>query len=263
MKMAKALSLLAILVLMSASAMAESTGRKVVDPESNPYAKLVGELTQAKDVKGAGNAFIVGSEGCHIVTNYHVAFGKSKDVKTGEIEIVDNADVGHVVNFAFDLDGKTGKFKRQMKAKVIDFGNYEATSTRGLVGDLAILKLESCLGKGFAGPELDRPERGKFVPIGSLITISSSSDNKGLNAIQVEEDCVAQPKTPIAGVFLSNCYIESGMSGSMILEKGVDGKNRLVGVTTSEFVMFDGSRKTVAIYSSALAKLIDSAIGGR
>lgn len=263
MKMAKALSLLAILVLMSASVMAESTGRKVVDPESNPYAKLVGEVTQVGNTKFVGNAFIVGSKGCHIVTNYHVAFGKHKDPKTGEIEIVENADIGHIVNFAFDLDGKTGIFRRMMKAKVIDFGNYEADTTQGLVGDLAILQLESCMGTEYGGPKLDRPEAGKFTPKGNLMTVSTSRNEKGLNEILVEDGCKAEARTPAAGIMISNCDVRAGMSGSMILEHAQDGPLRLVGMSTEGKNLNDGSRISIAIYSRALTKLIDSAIGGR
>ncbi len=261
MMAAKVLFLTTFSIVIATSAFAQSKGRKVIDPKSNPYAKLVGELTQVKDAKGAGNAFIVGSEGCHIVTNYHVPFAKSKDQNTGEIETIDNADVGQVVNVAVHLDAKTGKFKRQMKAKVIEFGNYEATSTRGLVGDVAVLQLESCLGKEYAGPELDRPEQGKFVPTGSLTTLSTGRNDKGLNEIFVEEGCLAQSRTQIAGAMFSSCHAEEGMSGSMILEKSADGKDRLVGMTTRYKDMNDGSRISIAIYSRALNKIIDSAIG--
>lgn len=248
---------------MSATALAGSPGRKVIDPDSNPYAKLVGELTQVGNAKFVGNAFIVGSKGCHIVTNYHVAFGKYKDPKTGEIEMVDNAEVGHVVNFAFDLNGKTGKFKRVMKAHVVDFGNYETTSDRGLVGDLAILELESCLGKHYAGPELDRPEAGKFTPKGNLMTISTSRNENGLNEILVEDGCTAEARTPIAGAIISNCDVRATMSGSMVLERGEDRKLRLIGISTQYKDLNDGSRISFAIYSRAITKLIDSAIGGR
>lgn len=132
---------LLLAVLWCASSFGQESARKPVDP-SGPFAKLVGQITQAGPSDGAfANGFIVGAEGCHILTNFHVAFGKAKDPKTGEVEMVDRVDVGHLVHFAFDLDSKTGKFKRTMRAKVVDFGNYEAGTSRGFLGDLALLRL--------------------------------------------------------------------------------------------------------------------------
>lgn len=242
--------------------LAQTTGRKVADPKGR-FTKLVGELTQIKDAKGAGNAFIVGAQGCHIVSNFHVAFGKSKDPKTGEIEIVENADVGHKVNFAFDLDAKTGKFKRSMKATVVEFGNYEADTKTGLLGDLAILRLDSCLGREFAGPELDRPDTAKSVPSGKLMTVSTSrkATDPRQSEILVEEGCKADSQTPIGGVMVSNCETPPGTSGSMVLEQGADQNWRLVGISTSNRTLKDGTVVSFAIYSRVLTKFIDSVIG--
>ncbi len=249
-----------LVLLVSSPVLAQSTGRKVVDPKG-PFTKLVGELTQAKDAKMAGNAFVVGAQGCHIVTNFHIAFGKEIDPETGKTIIIDGADIGHKVKFAFDLDSKTGKFKKNMKATVVEFGDYDSDTTTGLVGDLALLRLESCLGKEFAGPELDRPTNPKILPTGKLMTVSTSRNAKNQNEILVEEGCLAEKRTHIGGIMVSRCHAEPGMSGSMILEQGEDQKWRLVGITTTGRKLSDGSRVSFAIHSGVLTKFIDSVIG--
>lgn len=251
------------LVLMASSpALAQSTGRKVADPNGR-FAKITGELTQIKDPQGAGNAFVIGAQGCYIASNFHVAFAKSKDPVTGKVEILENADVGHTVNFAFDLDAKTGKFKKTVKATVVEFDNYEPETTTGFVDDLVILRLENCLGKEYAGPELDRPEAKKFVPAGRLMTVSTSRKGNDLsrNEILVEEGCRSESVTVIAGAFFLNCHFEPGMSGSMVLEQGADQQWRLVGISTGIRTLKDRSKKPVAIYSLKLTPFIESVIG--
>ncbi len=71
---------------------ADLGNRKPVDPDG-PIAKLVGLITQV-GAKGEeyGNGFVVGAEGCHVLTNFHVAFGKSVDRSSGEIEMVENVE---------------------------------------------------------------------------------------------------------------------------------------------------------------------------
>lgn len=60
---------------------------------------------------------------------------------------------------------------------------------------------------------------------------------------------------------VSNCHVEPGMSGSMVLEESSEGKWKLVGLATSHKILRDGSRVAFAIYSRILTKFIDSVIG--
>lgn len=245
----------------AAPAVADVSPRKPVDPKGT-FAKLTGQVTQTGPSDGGfGNAFIVGAEGCHILTNFHVAFGKATDAKTGEIEMVDDVAVGHTVNFAFDLDAKTGKFKRTLKAKVVEFGNYEPGTSRGFLGDIALLRLDDCLGKEYGQLEIDRPPTGKLLPTGKLMTVSSSRNSSGKNEVLIEDGCKAAGATSVTGMMLTNCESVPGMSGSMILEEGTDKKLRLVGLTTQHLVFTDGSKISKSIYSRVIAKFLDTAFG--
>lgn len=245
-------------------AIAQESVRKPVDAKSPyaSYAKIVGEISQiAKDSTSVGNAFFVGNDGCNIATNFHVAFGKSKD-SNGKVVMVDNVEVGHVVNFSMDFDSKTGKFKRQVRAKVVEFGNYQAGTTRGFLGDVAILRLENCVGKEYAGPELDHPEPGKHLPSGKLITVSTTRISENKNEILVQDGCYAEKATPVTGMLPANCEAVDGMSGSMVLEEGADGKLRLVGLSTKQSAYKDGREVLLAIYSKVLTPFIEGVVGG-
>ena len=247
---------LALAALIAIPAIADVTARKPIDPKS-PYAKLTGQITQlvATD-DGFGNGFVVGADGCHVLTNFHVAFGKSTDAKTGEIELVDRVEVGHTVNFAVDVDAKSGKFQRTIKAKVVEFGNYEAGTSRGFLGDMALLQLETCLGKEYGDLPIDRPTAGKNLPTGRLMTVSSSRNSSGKNEVLSEVGCQARAATTITGMMLSNCEIVPGMSGSMILEE-VDNEWRLAGISTEGGAVVDGRQISKAIYASAVNRFLD------
>lgn len=254
--------LVSVIGLITVPVAAEESARKPMDPKSpNPFAKLVGEISQLPSSGGnlVGNAFVVGRDGCNILTNFHVAFGKTKDAE-GNVTLFEKTEVGHTVTFSLDLDSKTGKFKRQMKAKVIEYGNYQSGTTRGFLGDVAVLQLESCLGKEYAGPELDRPEPTKRSPTGKLTTVSTSRDESGKNQILIQEGCRAE-NTPVTGMLVSNCEIVPGMSGSMVLEEGDDGKQRLVGLNVQHNFFRDGRKVAVGIYSKVLTKFLDGALG--
>lgn len=250
---------IATLTVMAVPAFADVSARKPVDPKGS-FAKLTGQISQLGQSNSAyGNAFVVGSEGCHVLTNFHVAFGKSVDPKTSEVEMVDDVAVGHTVDFSFGLDTKSGKFQETIKAKVIEFGNYESGTARGFLGDIALLKLDRCLGKDFGSLEIDRPATDKLVPTGKLMTVSSSRAAGGKNEVLVEEGCRAVPGTSVTGMMLSNCVNVPGMSGSMILEEGLDKKWRLVGMSTTLNSFNDGTKISKALYARAINKFLDGA----
>ena len=187
----------AMMVLASTPSIAEVSARKPIDPKGQ-FAKLAGQITQLPGEKTTmwGNAFVVGAEGCHILTNFHVVFGKQMD-DSGAVELIDNVDVGHAVNFSFDLDAKSGKFKRTMKAKVVEFGNFEEGTSRGLLGDIALLRLENCLGKEYGQLEIDRPENGKLLPTGRLMTINVMKDASGKNVMMSQDTCQSLAATVV------------------------------------------------------------------
>lgn len=251
-----------LMVMASIPSMADVSARKPIDPKGQ-FAKLAGQITQLPGEKSTmwGNAFVVGSEGCHILTNFHVAFGKSKD-QDGVLELVENVDVGHTVNFSIDLDAKTGKFKRTLKAKVVEFGNFEDGTSRGLLGDIALLRLENCLGKEYAQLEIDRPEKGKLLPTGRLTTINVMRDEQGKNVMMSQENCQSLAATTVTGVITTNCEAPGGASGSMILEEGKDGKFRLVGLTAKGGAFKTGEKISQALYASTINKFVDPILGG-
>ncbi len=255
----------ALMVLASTPSIADVSARKPADPK-NQFTKLVGHITQlnSADPRIYGNAFVVGNDGCFVLTNAHVAFGTGKrDFETGEVELIENIDVGHAVNFSFDLDSKAGKFQKKIKAKVVEFGNYESGTSRGIIGDIAILRLESCLGKSYAGLEIDRPAATKRIPIGNLMTVSATRDEQsGRIEVLVEQGCKSLPDTPATGLVLSTCENPPGTSGSMLLEEGQDGKWRLVGLNTNQVTMTDGSKIARSIYASEINRFADPILGG-
>lgn len=247
-------------VLTAAPALGGESTRKTINPQA-PYAKITGQISQPGNKNFYGNGFIVGRDGCNVLTNFHVAFGTNKNVETGEVETVDNPSVGHEVVFAYDLDAKSGKFTKTMKAKVVEFGNYEPGTTRGLVGDVTLLRLETCLGPAYAGPELDRPDSKKRVPAGRLKLVSSLRATDGKNEMFVEEGCRAHENSRVTGLFTSNCHSQPGMSGAMILEEGQDSKWRLVGLNIASGQFKDGTSTSVAIYSKVVSPFVDKVIG--
>lgn len=252
----------AMMVLASTPSIAEVSARKPIDPKGQ-FAKLAGQITQLSGEKATmyGNAFVVGKEGCHVLTNFHVAFGKRVE-ESGTIELIENVDVGHTVNFSFDLDAKSGKFKRTMKAKVVEFGDYDESTSRGLLGDIALLRLENCLGKDYGQLEIDRPATGKLVPTGRLTMISAMRDGNGKNTVVSQDSCESLAATVVTGTITTNCEGPGGASGSMILEEGKDGKFRLVGLAARGGQLKTGEKVSQALYASTINKFLDPILGG-
>lgn len=250
-----------LLVFTTWPALAQTESLKTVDP-TNPFAKLTGQVTQfGYEEKGYGNAFVVGADGCHILTNFHVAFGTGRSPVTGQMQVMHNADIGHAVNFSFELDPDSGKFRRSMKATVAELGDYGIGSATGLLGDIAILRLENCLGKSYGFLEIDRPPPHKGVPTNRLMTVRLSKTASGGNEVIVELGCRALEGTNVFGMMPSNCDTPPGSSGSMVLEEGADGKWRLVGLTTEQIVHADGRKFSKALYANTINKLLDPILG--
>ena len=76
------------LAFLAAPAPADEPARKPIDPNTG-FARLTGQVVQTGTSEGFGNGFVIGRMGCHVLTNFHVAFGKSKNLSTGEVQFVD------------------------------------------------------------------------------------------------------------------------------------------------------------------------------
>ena len=232
--------------------------REFIDPKSE-YGKLAGIVSQLDGTGAIGNAFVIGAGGCHIVTNVHVAFGKSRDAD-GTTVLMDNVSVGHTLKFQFDFDTKTKRIKREMKASVVEFGNYDPQTRRGRTQDVVVLKLADCLGPQYGNLLFDQDASKKRFPEGELLTISFSKLNGEFGL--VSERCKSASHTPITGLFITNCHSADGMSGMLYLEKSIaDGKFRVVGIHQGRETMADGQDVPVAVYARAFNPIIDSALG--
>jgi len=246
-------------------ALAKST-RKFLD-SSHPLAKAVAAVSQ-KGGKGLlGNGVIVGDGGCFVLTNAHVAFGKSKD-ESGRVELIEQVKVGHEVMVNVDFDSKSGKFRKALKASVVEFGNYESDTRRGRSEDVALLKLETCLGPGYGIANFEQDAETKRIPVGKLSTVSISDIN-GKVGIVVEDECSpfegveGNPAaiSPITGLAVTNCHLQEGMSGSMLLASDSSGSTRLVGINQGKDQMADGSVVSVAVYARKFNKVLASVLG--
>lgn len=256
------ITILAIFVTVSANAQE----RKPVDP-SGPFAKRAGLVRQldsvyeqglpANEMKIVGDATIISP--CRIITNYHVAFGKSKKTDTKKTVMVKNRSKGHEVNFAFDID-KNGQFKRTVKAKVIGFANYMTTAA-GILGDMAVLELETCLDqKEYAQLDLAMAETTSDVPVGALMTVSTGLSADGKNQVLVQQGCRSEVVTPIDGLFMANCESVAGMSGSAIYEMGSDKRWHWTGLTTMRTVD-KGEVGLIAINAKTIANFFNQSFG--
>ncbi|CAN5613581.1 hypothetical protein BH10BDE1_BH10BDE1_08480 [soil metagenome] len=256
------ITILAIFVTVSANAQE----RKVADP-SGPFARRAGQVTQLASTYDQalpvneraliGNATIISP--CRIITNYHVAFGKSKKEDTKKIVMVKNRAKGHEVNFEFDLDS-SGKFRRAVKAKVVGFANYMNTAA-GTLGDMAVLEMETCLDqKEYAQLDLAMADSKSDVPVGALMTVSSGKSADGKNQILVQQGCKSEVVTPIDGLFMSNCEVVGGMSGSAVYEMGSDKKWHWTGLTTLRTGDSSDTR-LVAINAKTIASFFNQSFG--
>lgn len=259
----------AILLLLATSTVsAQQSLRKPADP-SNAFAKRSGFVTQLNAVYEqalppneqalVGNATIISP--CRIITNYHVAFGKSKNVDTKKIVLTKNRAKGHEVNFAFDLDAKSGDFRRNVKAKVIGFANY-INSTRGMLGDMAVLELETCLDqKEYEQLDLSMATSAKDYPVGTLMTVSAQQDERGRNQILVQQGCKSIEGTPVDGLFIADCETVPGMSGSAVYEMGSDKKWHWTGLSTQASVDPRGITVMIAINAKTIAGFFTQTFG--
>lgn len=247
-------------------AFAKST-RKFLD-SSHPLAKAIVLVDQIDGVGVMGNGVLVGDGGCYAMTNFHLAFGKSKDGKTGAITLVDKIEVGHQVKLDVAFDSRRGKFTKSVKAKVVEFGNYVQDTRRGKTQDYAVLKLDECLGPGYGISKFETDADKKRIPSGKISTVALAQLD-GKFGIVMEESCPAfqelqgKPvaQAPVTGMLVTNCYLEEGTSGSMLLATDESGNSRLVGLNQGGDFTSDGKEFSVAVYARSFNKVLASVLG--
>lgn len=251
-----------VAVVASSSVQAEE-GRQIIDPATLPISKAIVQITQLEGVAdgGAANGFIIGNAGCHVLTNFHVAFAKDKRAD-GSMVLVEDQEVGHTVNIGIDLDPRTGIFRRLLKARVLDFGNYEEHTTEGMRGDISILKLDDCLGEAYGILKIMKVTQGHAPPVGLLSTLSVSKIAADKSALFLEKGCAAADKTPIAGLFVSTCMTVSGMSGSPVIKFEKNGKYTVVGMSAGHIQTKNGQKVSYALNYSLIAPFVESVLGG-
>lgn len=201
-----------------------------------------------------GNGIVVGRNACHIITNFHVAFGKSVNTETGLINLVDNISQGHQVIFHHGFKKSSGSFESSTIATVVEYADYNETP-RGMLGDIALLKLEKCLGNNFQEVNFIRPAEKIIIPSGELRTLSLL-ENKDGKFSMVGASCLAWPATTVAGIFTTSCPAQGGASGSIVIQRDEDKKFKAVGILTA-----GNQYISQAIYASRINKFLDARLG--
>lgn len=222
-------------------------------------------LVQVGQVDGnpfaVGNGFIVDREGCYVLTNFHVAFGKGKTL-SGETELVEEIAVGHAVTVNADLNPETGLFNRTLRGRVADFGNYK-NNRHGWRNDLAMVRLDSCLGKGYGElTRLEVPEGGEQGPQTLIATLSLQKVAETRSALFLQERCLAGSDPSVAGLFFQTCEAVPGMSGSPIFRENGDRSYTIVGVTTGIFEPEGKPKLPYAIFSSSMTPFVQTVLRG-
>jgi hypothetical protein len=205
-----------------------------------------------------GNGFVFGKDGCHVMTNFHVAFAKTKDSE-GKIVFVDNIDVGHPVLVMANIQSN-GKMTK-LKGKVVEYGNYNSRRLRGRSEDIAIIKLDTCLGPEFGIARIDNPKREVTVPQTAIATLSLEKIDAERSVVMHEEECFSFLKAPTRWVFFQTCATLDGMSGSPIFRKDADGGYTIVGMTTGSIFPPDGEPIKYAVYASGMVRYIRTTVG--
>lgn len=236
--------------------------RKAVSPVGE-YARLnslVGHVTHVgKGQDSHGNGFVIGTDGCHVLTNTHVAFGTGFDKKTRHVILVEDPAIGYEVEFSYQLDETSGKFLRKTTATVVEFGAYEEGTEDGLLQDITILRLKDCAGA--AGIPLHRPDSLRILPSESLTTVSVMTDeSSGKNRLIIEKPCFALPATGTAGTMMTTCEAPPGSSGSMILGEFPDGL-RIMGMGAKQIIFRNGQQLSRMLYASRIHEFLKAVPG--
>lgn len=249
----------ALILTVTVAASSAETDRKAIAPSAHPLAKIIVQVSQVGSATAAANGFVVGADGCHVLTNFHVAFGKGK-AANGEIEWVEPIATGHPLDIKLDLQSN-GTFGKQLKGRVVEYGPYHSDDLFGMSNDFAMVRLDQCLGKEYGVARLDKPEKTVRVPQTAINTISLSQLDAKRSQVYLEEKCVAASRTSISGLFFQTCKSLPGMSGSPIFRNDADGGYTIVGMTSGGLTLPGDQKVHFAIYASLLTPFVESVLG--
>lgn len=247
-------------------AWSQSSARTFLKAE-HPLARAV--VLVAQDASGApGNGVVVGVQGCHVLTNFHVAFGRFKDPHSGRIDFVERIAVGHRVLVNAHFDSGEVRFAKALTGIVIAYGNFEQDTRRGKAEDYAVLELEPCLGPGFGLTSFERDAENRRYPEGRISTVAFT-EMDGRPGIVMELRCpdfegaAGNPaaQAPVTGMTVTRCTLPPGTSGSMLLATDEAGVFRLVGINQGGDYAADGQKVSVSVYARKYSAVLARVLG--
>lgn len=227
---------------------------------AQPILRSVGMLHHAAAGAG-GTAFLVSR--CHIATAFHVAFIGTPNPRTGATEY--RPGVGRTAEFLIGPDARQGsRFAAKARATVVAFGRFSPADFKGMAGDWAILRLDTCLGEKYGHLKYARPGKDDSMPTGELMTVGFPRSRATRPGISVEVGCKARDHGPVAGLVGIDCAFESGMSGGPVLERQGDGSWLVVGLVQQSMAPVDGvlpaysmQHRNQMLHGSAFWKALD------
>jgi|GEM_PF-2168921 len=220
---------------------------------SHPLYKLVGQVSVPHYPKNYGQGSFVGDDGCHVLTNYHVAFADGLDAE-GQTKTLADPLVGSDVTFSYNPDD-AGRFQNVIGGKVEAFGNFMFGAPRGRLGDLALIRLSECQ-MGIHPLKFDPTAVGKRIPTGKLSTLTAIRTSANENVVVSEEGCQAFHNTPVTGLIFSTCIAEGGTSANLLLSRTSDGTYQVVGIGSGHGPAVDGRTIAIGILASTIAKFL-------
>ena len=93
------------------------------------------------------------------------------------------------------------------------------------------------------------------------MTVSAQQDSRGNTEIVVQQGCKSFEATPVDGLFLADCEVVPGMSGSAVYEMGADKKWRWTGLATKHRSDAAGTKVMLAINAKTIAQFFHKAFG--
>jgi hypothetical protein len=236
--MLRVLSIFAVLAGMAgptAMALPPDNGSPMWKPSTgHPWAHKLVAVNWAEDKHThGGNGFIWGEGGCFVITNAHNTLskpdpknpGKSIPRYLGALEALEDRD-NLPIYVAVDLNPVTGQFRKIIQAKLWHSDNAYHDSVRRsqstaeyIRGDIAIYKLEECLGEEYAVTLCELP-REQPQPLGNLYNLHVWKTGELTGKLYTQGPCHTDQTNRDNSVFRANCANRPGMSGSIyVMEK--------------------------------------------
>lgn len=244
------ITLAAAVALVSTEAQADMTQGGIyrdITALNHPMARSLVAVNQMDNTKSHfGNGVVYGPGGCFVVTNFHVAFAKSKNadgsmnwVHPSRGEFLRNA-IGHTLDIRADLDPSTGVFRRNLVGKVIGHGNFNRVHGRGELGrDLAILQLfdaktnqPACLGEDLRATtqEYNALRDGLLKDVNTIHVFKTGENTARVYANSQPCQTIA---SLAAGGVQADCRLRDGASGSLLLVQNGNG-TPMIGLAANE-----------------------------